>query len=363
MSAQTPDRELLGISLGELAIRFGCTLKGDPDRRIRRVGTLEAADADCISFLANPRYRKYLAHTHAGAVVIEPKFTDECAGAALICKNPYATYARIAAVLHPTPHSQPGVHPVASVDSAAQVHPTCSIGAHAVIGRNVRIGMRADIGPGCVVLEDAEIGDDTRLVANVTICRSVRIGARCLLHPGVVIGADGFGLAPDNGEWLKVPQVGSVRIGNDVEIGANTTIDRGAIEDTLIDDGVKLDNQIQIGHNVHIGAHTVIAGCSGVSGSTTIGQRCMIAGQVGIAGHLTICDDVVLTGKSFVSTSIRKPGYYSSGLTVDEAARFRKNAARFNQLDELARDVRRLRTGSEHSEPDLKQQQSESTED
>ena len=176
----------------------------------------------------------------------------------------------------------------------------------------------------------------------------------------LVIGADGFGLAPDQGEWIKVPQVGSVRIGNDVEIGANTTIDRGAIEDTVIDHGVKLDNQIQIGHNVRIGAHTVIAGCSGVSGSTTIGQRCMIAGQVGIAGHLTICDDVVLTGKSFVSTSIRKPGYYSSGLTVDEATRFRKNAARFNQLDELARELRRLRSGP--NEPD-EPQPSESNED
>ena len=172
------------------------------------------------------------------------------------------------------------------------------------------------------------------------------------MHPGVVIGADGFGLAPADGEWLKVPQVGGVRIGDDVEIGANTTIDRGAIDDTVIENGVKLDNQIQIGHNVRIGAHTAIAGCGGISGSTTIGARCMIGGMVGIAGHLTICDDVVVTGRSFVNSSIRKPGYYSGGITVDEASRFRKNAARFHRLDELARQVRRLTGAADAPEPD-----------
>jgi UDP-3-O-[3-hydroxymyristoyl] glucosamine N-acyltransferase len=358
MSAQPPDRELPGFSLGELAVRFGCSLKGDPDQRVTRVGTLEAADANCISLLANPKYRKYLQQTRAGAVIVEAKFADECANPVLIAKNPYATYARIAALLHPAPRVQPGIHRSASVDSTAHVDPTASIGAHAVIAPAVRIGARVVIGPGCVVLDDAEIGDDTRLVANVTVCNSVRIGRRSLFHPGVVIGGDGFGLAPDQGEWIKVPQIGSVRIGNDVEVGANTTIDRGAIEDTVIEDGVKLDNQIQIGHNVRIGAHTVMAGCSGVSGSTTIGQRCMIAGQVGIGGHITICDDVFVTGKSFVSTSIRKPGYYSSGLTVDDAARFRKNAARFNQLDELAREVRRLRSGSDRADVDPEQPES-----
>jgi len=360
MNQPESDREFPSVSLGELAVRFGCTLKGDPDLRVTRVGTLESAESDCITFLANPRYRKFLAATSAGAVIVEPRFADECAGAALISKNPYATYARIAAVLHPAPAARPGIHPSASIDPTANIDSTSAIGAHAVIGASVRIGARAVVGPGCVIMEQAQIGEDTRLVANVTICQTVQIGDRCLVHPGVVIGADGFGLAPDRGEWIKVPQVGSVRICSDVEIGANTTIDRGAIEDTVIEDGVKLDNQIQIGHNVRIGAHTVMAGMSGVSGSTTIGQRCMIAGQVGIGGHITICDDVFVTGKSFVSTSIRKPGYYSSGLTVDEAARFRKNAARFNQLDELARDVRRLRSGSdEPNEP----QPTESNED
>jgi UDP-3-O-[3-hydroxymyristoyl] glucosamine N-acyltransferase len=198
-------------------------------------------------------------------------------------------------------------------------------------------------------MDHAHVGAATRLVANVTLCERVVIGERCVFHPGVVIGADGFGLALDAGEWIKVPQLGSVRIGNDVEVGANSTIDRGAIEDTLIEDGVKLDNQIQIAHNVRIGAHTVVAGCSGVSGSTTIGRRCIIGGQVGIAGHLTICDDVVLTGRAFVSSNLLKPGVYSSGLPVEEASRFRKNAARFYQLDEFIRSFQRGRAASRES--------------
>jgi UDP-3-O-[3-hydroxymyristoyl] glucosamine N-acyltransferase len=331
------------VSLGELAVRFGCTLKGDPDARVSHVATLEGAGADALTFLANPRFRRFLANTKAGAVVLESRFAQECPVPALLARNPYATYARIAAVLHPPPPVAPGRHATAVVDPSAALDPTASIGAHAVIGARVRIGARVVIGPGCVVLDGASVGADTRLTANVTVCASVVVGERCLLHPGVVIGADGFGIAPDQGEWVKIPQVGSVRVGDDVEIGANTTIDRGAIEDTVIGEGVKLDNQIQIAHNVQIGAHTAIAGCTGVSGSTIIGKRCMIGGQVGIAGHLTICDDVVLTGRSFVSGNIHKPGYYASGIPVDEAARFRKNAARFYQLDELFREVRKLR--------------------
>jgi len=333
----------MSFTLGELAVRFGCTLKGDPDARVSRVATLEDAGPDAVTFLANPKYRRYLSQTRAGAVIVEPRLADACPGAALIGPNPYAIYARIATLLHPAPVAAPGIHPSAIVDASAQIDPAAAIGPRAVIEAGVVVGPRAAIGPGCVVMHGARVGADTRLVANVTLCHDVSIGERCLLHPGAVIGADGFGLAPDRGEWLKVPQIGSVRIGNDVEIGASTTIDRGAIEDTVIDDGVKLDNQIQIAHNVRIGAHTAIAGCAGISGSAVIGQRCMIGGMVGIAGHLTICDDVMVTGKSFVSSSIRKPGYYSSGLPIDETARFRKNAARFHQLDDMARQVRRLR--------------------
>jgi UDP-3-O-[3-hydroxymyristoyl] glucosamine N-acyltransferase len=332
-------------SLGELAVRFGCALKGDPDIQVSHVETLEAADPGSVSFLANPRYRRFLAGTRAGAVLLEEKFAAECPVPALVCRNPYATYARIASLLHPEPAVVPGRHPTAAIDPSASVDPTAHVAAHAVIGPGVTIGARVAVGPGCVVMEQARIGSDTRLTANVTLCRAVVVGERCLLHPGVVVGGDGFGFAPERGEWVKIPQVGGVRIGNDVEIGANTTIDRGAIRDTLIGDGVKLDNQIQIGHNVQIGAHTAIAGCAGVSGSTTIGARCMIGGMVGIAGQLTICDDVVVTGRSFVSGNINKPGYYSGGLPLDETKRFRKNAARFGQLDELARAVRRLQGG------------------
>lgn len=332
----------VGMTLGELAVRFGCTLKGDPDARVAHVATLENADSAALTFLANPRYRRFLAQTKAGAVVLEPKFADECKGAALLTSNPYAAYARMAALLHPEPSVPAGVHKTAIVAATATVDATACIGPRAIIEDHAAIGPRAVIGAGCIVMRDSRIGADTRLVANVTLCHGVRIGERCVLHPGVVIGADGFGLAPDQGQWVKVPQVGGVTIGNDVEIGANTTVDRGAIEDTRIGDGVKLDNQIQVAHNVQIGAHTVVAGCSGISGSTVIGQRCMIGGMVGIAGHLSICDDVVVTGKSFVSGSIHQPGYYSSGLPVDETSRFRKNVARFHRLDPLAREVRRL---------------------
>lgn len=338
------------MTLGELAVRFGLTLRGDPDRVVSHVATLEAADEGSLAFLANPRYRRFLKQTRAGAVVLEPKFAQDSPVPVLEAKNPYAAYARIASLLHPAPAAEPGRHPSAVVDESAQVDASASIGPHVVIAARAKIGPRVSIGPGSVVFEDTIIGSDTRLVANVTICRGVTIGERCLIHPGAVIGADGFGLAPDRGEWVKVPQVGSVRIGNDVEVGANTTIDRGAIEDTTIEDGVKLDNQIQIAHNVRVGAHTAIAGCTGISGSTTIGKRCMIGGQVGIAGHLEICDDVVLTGRAFVTSSIHKPGMYSSGLPIEEASRFRKNAARFYQLDEFMREVRRSLRGVRHDE-------------
>jgi UDP-3-O-[3-hydroxymyristoyl] glucosamine N-acyltransferase len=335
----------MSITLGELAVRFGCVLKGDPDVRIARVGTIERADGESITFLANPRFKRHLARTKAAAVVLDPKLADESPVAALLAPNPYATYARIASILYPPPAFAPGKHVTASVDPSASVDASASIGPNAVIEAGVTIGPRVVVGPGCVVMPGARLGTDTWLVANVTVCRDVTIGERCIFHPGVVLGSDGFGFAPDQGVWVKIPQVGSVRIGNDVEIGAKSTIDRGAIEDTVIGDGVKLDNQVHIAHNVQLGAHTVMAGQSGIAGSTTLGQRCMIGGQCGIGGQLTLCDDVMVTGKSFVSTSIRKPGIYSGSLTVDEATRFRKNAARFHQLDELARQVRKIRTG------------------
>lgn len=330
------------FTLGELAVRFGCELRGDPDIRVTHVGTLQNADGEALTFLADTKLSRHLSATRAAAVVLDARHADACPVAALIAKNPRAMYARIAALLHPPTALIAGIHPTASVHPDAQIDPTASIGEHAVVQAQVVIGPRVFIGPGSIVMRAARVGADSRLAARVTLCEHVQLGARCLLHPGAVIGADGFGLAPEQGEWIKMPQVGSVVIGNDVEIGANTTVDRGAIGDTIIEDGVKLDNLIQVGHNAHIGAHTAIAACSGVSGSTTIGKRCLIAGMVGIAGHLTICDDVVITSRSMVIASIRKRGVYSGGIPAQEATRFRRNVARFRHLDELARSVKRL---------------------
>ena len=345
-----------GVTLGELAVRFGCTLKGDPSHVVTRVATLEAAESDCVAFLANAKYKSYLTQTRAGVVILDAKSADECVVSALVTKNPYLIYARIASILHPLPVYPSGIHSSAVIDSSAKIDPTASVGAHVVVGAGSVIGARVMIAPGCVLGDGVNVGADSRLMANVSVCDGSYIGERCIINPNAVIGAEGFGFAPDLGQgWVKVPQIGRVRIGNDVEIGASTTIDRGALGDTVIEDGVKLDNQIQIAHNVHIGAHTAMAACVGVSGSTTIGRHCMIAGQVGIAGHLTICDNVVITGKSLVSASIRKPGIYSGSLHVEEANRFRRNAARFANLDELAKQVRHLqRQNSSAAENDEK---------
>jgi UDP-3-O-[3-hydroxymyristoyl] glucosamine N-acyltransferase len=330
------------VRLAELAVRFGCKLRGDPDALVERVAPLQEAGPGSIAFLANRRYRRYLAQTRATAVVIEPALADECPVAALATSNPYATYARIAQLLHPEPVFEPGCHPSAVVEPGASVDATAWVGAHAYVARGAEIGPGVFIGPGSIVMAGARIGDSSRLVARVTICKGVRIGQRCIVHPGAVVGGDGFGHAPDGGAYVKVPQIGAVLIGDDVEVGANSTIDRGAIGDTVIADGVKIDNQVQIGHNVRIGEHTVIAGCVGISGSAVIGRRCMLGGMVGVVGHLEICDDVLVTGRTMISSSIRQPGTYSSALAADEAKRFRRNAARFQKLDELAKRVRRL---------------------
>jgi len=330
------------VSLGELAVRFGCELRGDPDTVVERVATLANADARSLAFLANPRYRAQLAETRAAAVVLGAASAADCRTAMLLCDNPYATYARIAGLLHPPAPLAAGVHPTAVVEVGARVDPSAEIGACATVTRGAVVGARVLVGPHSTLAEGVMLADDVRLIARVTLGRGVHIGARTVVWPGVVIGSDGFGFAPANGGWVKVPQVGSVRIGADVEIGANTTIDRGAIEDTVIEDDVKLDNLIMIGHNVRIGAHTAIAGCTGVSGSTTIGRRCMIGGAVGLAGHLTIADDVVITGYSCVSRSIASAGVYSSTLPIEEAHTWRRLAARFKRSALLDARVKRL---------------------
>jgi len=334
------------LQLAELAVRFGCELRGDPEATVERVASLQEGGPGALAFLANPRYRRHLTDTRATAVVLDAAAAEACPVAALVTANPYATYARIAQLLYPDPPLAAGRHPSAVVEDGAEVDDTAYVGALAFVAAGAVIGPRVLVGPGSVVLAGARIGADTRLVARVTVCERVRVGVRCMLHPGSVLGADGFGHARDADGYVRVPQVGSVTVGDDVEVGANTTIDRGAIGDTVIGDGVKIDNQVQVGHNVRIGEHTVIAACSGVSGSAVIGRRCMLGGMVGVVGHLEICDDVAITGRTMVSSSIRRPGIYSSGLPADEARRFRRNAARFQHLDELARRVRRLEGGS-----------------
>ncbi len=326
----------------ELATRFGCELKGDPDAPISGVGTLAAAGPGELSFFANRRYREALKATRAGVVVLDENDLPDCPVTALIASNPYAVYARAAAWLHPRPAPTPGVHPAAVVAASATIDPAAEIGPSAVIAEGTTIGPRTVVAPGAVVGQRCRLGSDCLIGANVTLGDDVSLGDRVIVHPGAVIGADGFGLAREPEGWLKVPQLGGVRIGNDVEIGACTSIDCGAIEDTVIEDGVKLDNQIQVAHNVRIGEHTVVAACAGISGSTIIGKRCVIAGMVGFVGHIEIADDVVVTGRSMVSRSLDKSGTYSGALPVDEAGRWRRNSARFRKLDELARTVRRL---------------------
>jgi UDP-3-O-[3-hydroxymyristoyl] glucosamine N-acyltransferase len=321
------------FSLGDLAVRFGLGLRGEPNLRVSRVATLSRAEAGSLSFLANPRYRKQMESTRATAVVVGPEHAAACPVAALIDPNPYLAYARIADLLHPRTAPAAGIHSTAVVSAGAKVAPSASVGPLAVIEDGADIGERVVVGPGCVVQRGAVIGADSWLVSRVSLYPGVRIGRRCLLHAGAVLGADGFGFASDAGSWVKVPQLGGVQIGDDVEIGANTTIDRGAIEDTVVEHGVKLDNQIQVGHNVSIGAHTAVAGCVGISGSTTIGRRCMIGGGVGIAGHLTIADDVVVTGCSLVSASIRQAGSYSSGMPTVETRLWRRMVAHLRRLD------------------------------
>ena len=332
------------FTLGELAERFGCVLHGPADAVVARVATLSNAGPDAVTFLANPAYASRLATTRAGAVILDERHLPDCPVPALVAKNPYATYARIAAALHPPRAPRPGIHPTAVVGADARVAASAEIGPHVTIGDGCMIGEGVIVGPGCTLGERVEVGDGTRLVARVTLLDGVRIGRRCIVHPGAVIGADGFGFAEDfaHGGWVKVPQLGTVVVGDDVEIGANTTIDRGAIDDTVIEDGVKIDNLVQIAHNVRVGAHTAMAARTGIAGSTTIGKRCMIGGGVGIIGHLSICDDVILQVRSLVAQSIDKPGMYGGTLPADDAARWRRNAARFKQLDELAKRVRAL---------------------
>lgn len=331
------------FTLQELTTGLEVTIKGDPNCLITGVSPIQDAKPGHITFLTNALYRKFLSSTSASAVILNEEDAQTCAVNAVVSRNPYFVYAKIAAYFDRKESVVPGIHPTAVVSEDAVIDPSAVIGPHCTIGKEVTIGPGVVLAAACTVEDFSEIGEGSRLDAHVTIYHHCKLGKRVRIASGVVIGSDGFGFANQKGTWHKVPQLGAVIIGDDVDIGANTSIDRGAIEDTIIENGVKLDNLIQIGHNVRIGANTVIAGCTGVAGSAVIGKNCMIGGASMILGHITLCDNVMITGGTGVSKSILEPGVYSSGIVgVVTNQEFRKNNARFHRLENLMQRVKTL---------------------
>ncbi|MEE4632116.1 UDP-3-O-(3-hydroxymyristoyl)glucosamine N-acyltransferase [Pseudomonas alliivorans] len=330
------------IKLGQLAEFLGATLRGDKDKDINGLATLQEAGPDQMSFLANPQYRKFLTDTHAAAVLLKPADAESFAGNALLVPDPYLAYARISHLFDPKPKAAAGIHPTAVISDDAVVDPAASIGAFAIVESGARIAAQVTIGAHCFIGERCEIGEGGWLAPRVTLYHDVRIGKRVVIQSGAVLGGEGFGFANEKGVWQKIAQIGGVSIGDDVEIGVNTAIDRGALADTRIGNGVKLDNQIQIAHNVQIGDHTAMAACVGISGSTKIGKHCMLAGGVGLVGHIEICDGVFITGMTMVTHSITEPGSYSSGTAMQPAAEWRKSAARLRKIDDMARRLQKL---------------------
>ena len=334
------------VELSAIVGRLGGQLIGDPAHRVCRIAPLDEATPDAIAFLANPAYEKQLATSAAGCVIVAPRHRDAAAGrgAASVADDPYLYFARLtrwwAAANRPQPDA--GVHPTAHIAAGATVAPGASIGPYVVVEAGATIGAGVQIGAHAFIGRDVFIGADTRLAPRVTVLFETVVGARCLFHPGVVIGADGFGFAPAAGHWEKIEQLGRVRIGDDVEIGANTCIDRGAAGDTVIGNGVKLDNLVQVGHNVRIGDHTAVAGCVGIAGSAVIGSHCMIGGGVGINGHVRIADHVVVTGATQVTRSIARVGVYSGLFPFDDNATWEKNAATLRNLHALRTRVQAL---------------------
>lgn len=329
-------------TLAELAEYLDAELVGDGNCVIRSLADIKSAGPDQLSFVASPAYARHLAGSRAGAVILPRELADEFSGNRLLVDDAYRGYARISALFDPRPRPHPGVHPTASVGEGVELGEGCCVGPQAVLGDGVRLAEAVEIGPGCVLGEDCQIGPHSRLAANVTLYHGIQVGARCLIHSGTVIGSDGFGFAPAHPGWLKIHQLGSVVLGDDVEIGANVAIDRGALGDTVLCDGVKLDNLVHIAHNVRIGKNTAIAGNCGIAGSTTVGENCTFAGAVGVNGHIVIGDNVHFTGMSMVTRSVTRPGSYSSGVPASETAEWRKNAVRFRQLNDLASRVKQL---------------------
>lgn len=330
------------FSLAQLAEMLGAELRGDAQKNILGLATLQEANPDQLSFLANAHYRKQLASTQAGAMLLSAKDAADYRGNCLIVADPYLAYAKLSHFFDRTPKQPAGIHPSAVIAESALVDSTACIGPGVVIDEEAVIAAGVSIGAHCVIGARSRIGEQGRLAPRVTLYHDVTIGARVVIQSGAVLGGEGFGFAKHQGQWHKIAQIGGVTIGDDVEIGANTCIDRGALADTLIGNGVKLDNQIQIAHNVQIGDNTAIAACVGISGSAKIGRNCMLAGGVGLVGHIDICDDVFITGMTMVTHSITEPGAYSSGTAMQPAAEWKKSAVRFRQLDDMAKRIRVL---------------------
>lgn len=329
-------------TLGDIAQALGGRVIGDESVQISGIATLHSAGEGQISFLANPSYGRYLKETQATAVIVSPDMADECPTNVLLLDNPYLGYARLSHWFDPEPNPEAGIHPSAVVDPSATIAETAWIGPQAVIEAGASIADHAVIGAGSVVGQRCRVGERSRLNPRVTLYHDVVVGKRCLILSGAVIGSQGFGFANEKGVWHRIAQVGRVVIGDDVEIGANTTIDRGALDDTVIGDGVKLDNLIQIAHNVSIGDHTAMAALTGIAGSTRVGRHCVFGGASGVGGHLEIADNVHLTGMTMVTRSLKEPGVYSSGTGVDTNRKWQKSVVRFRQLDDLARKLREL---------------------
>ena len=337
-------------TLGELATLFSVKSQGNLDQKISGIASLDRAQPNQISFLIHPKFRPFLADTEAGAVIISSKDCSSYQGNALITENPHLIYAKVAELFVTKTKKQSGIHPTAIIGKNCNIANSASIAPYCVIGDDVKIGEHVVIGPGSSIGDHCVIDANSQLAARVTLYPKVKIGRNALIHSGAVLGADGFGMIKDGNAWRKIPQLGSVVVGDDVEIGANTTIDCGALESTVIGNGVKLDNQIQIAHNVQVGDHTVIAGCSAIAGSSKIGKHCILAGAVQVSDHVTIADQVIIGGASIVEKSIEQPGAYATPVGSIPAYKSKKVLLLLQRLEEIMQRLRKLERKDEPNE-------------
>ena len=337
------------FTLGEIANLLNLQLVGDEQCVIHSLGTLKNATAGQLSFLSNPSYISQLESCNASAIIVDAKFADSCKCNTLISKAPYVSFAEATALFNNTPEHEASIHPSAIIHESAELADTVYVGPNVVIEENVKVGEACSISAGCFLGADVELGSNCHLHSNVSIYHRVIVGNNAVIHSGTVIGGDGFGFAFDGEKSVKIHQLGSVNIGNDVEVGSCSSIDRGALEDTIIRDGVKIDNQVQIGHNCIIGEHSVICGCTGIAGSVTIGKYCVMGGGSGAVGHITLADKVQVSARTLVSESISEPGTYSSGTWHMKTSEWKRSNIRFKQLDSIAKRLKKLEKDSDNS--------------